>query len=398
MRIFLSYRRTDTGPAAARLADRLRARSGPDDVVADVADVAADIAAIEGGTDLRIATSRAVGECDVLLALIGPGWLDPGAGWYGIGEPADLVAAEIAAGLDQGIRVVPVLVDGAVLPRIDQLPLPLARLASQQAARVAPDTFDADADRLAAALRGRPRRSRRSRNVLFGATLGFAVAVVAAAVVVFVTVVQPFDRGPVADPTSRPLPAAVASAAPPPATTTCAFATGSPGVIGLAVTSAGRASGLTFCPVRINDGKLPVTGPFEVAGQVLGDPGRRGSVVLWNQQTAGTCDADGRPPAVRGAKFVADGADLASPDGSWSYRAELGYDGAVTYGRQFELVTASPTNLAKIVEDAPAWGAQAGRNPADYPGIAPGDVPPHTVLASFTVPPGTYRDAKPCAG
>jgi hypothetical protein len=394
MRIFLSYRRTDTGPAAARLADQLRARSGPDDVVADVADVAADIAAVEGGADLRIATSRAVGECDVLLALIGPGWLDPGAGWYGIGEPEDLVAAEIAAGLDQGVRVVPVLVDGAVLPRIDQLPLPLARLASQQAARVAPDTFDADADRLAAALR---RRSRRSRNLLFGATLGFAVAVVVAAVVVFVTVVQPFDRAPAADPTSRPLPAAVASAAPPPAAT-CAFATGGPGVIGLAVTSAGRASGLTFCPVRINDGKLPVTGPFEVAGQVLGDPDRRRSVVLWNQQAARTCDADGRPPAVRGAKFVADGADLASPDGSWSYRVEPGYDGAVTYGRQFELVTASPTNLAKIVEDAPAWGRQPGRNPADYPGIAPGDVPPHTVLASFAVPPGTSPGAKPCTG
>jgi hypothetical protein len=398
MRIFLSYRRADAGPAAARLADRLRARSGADDVVADVADVAADIAAIDGSTDLRAAISRAVDECDVLLALIGPRWPDGGNGRRHLEEPADLVVAEIAAGLDRGVRVVPVLLDGAVLPRIDQLPLPLARLASQQVARIAPGTFDADADRLAAALRARPRRSRRSRNVLFGATLGFAVAVVVAAVVVFVTVVQPFDRGPAADPTSRPLPAAVASPEPPPAATTCPFATGSPGVVGLAVTSAGRASGLTFCPVRINDGKLPVTGPFEVSGQVLGDPARRRSVVLWHQQAARTCDADGRPPAVRGAKFVADGADLASPDGSWSYRVEPGYDGAVTYGRQFELVTASTTNLAKIVEDAPAWGRQPGRNPADYPGIAPADLPPHTVLASFGVPPGTYRDAKPCTG
>ena len=36
------------------------------------------------------------------------------------------------------------------------------------------------------------------------------------------------------------------------------------------VTDPGRRSGLTFCPSRINSGKLPITGPFELTGQVLG--------------------------------------------------------------------------------------------------------------------------------
>lgn len=66
--VFVSYRREDSGDAAGRLADRLVDRLGADRVFMDVD-------AIEPGMDYVEVLTRAVAACDVLVAVIGPGWL-----------------------------------------------------------------------------------------------------------------------------------------------------------------------------------------------------------------------------------------------------------------------------------------------------------------------------------
>jgi WD40 repeat protein len=67
-RIFISYRRDDTGGYAGRLYDRLVDHFGQEHVFMD-------IDTIEPGLDFVEVIEHAVGQCDVLLALIGRQWL-----------------------------------------------------------------------------------------------------------------------------------------------------------------------------------------------------------------------------------------------------------------------------------------------------------------------------------
>ena len=67
-RIFISYRRQETGDLAGRLYDRLEDRFGE-------ARVFMDVDTIELGVDFTEVITRAVGTCEVLLAVIGPHWL-----------------------------------------------------------------------------------------------------------------------------------------------------------------------------------------------------------------------------------------------------------------------------------------------------------------------------------
>src|SRR5579863_5421259 len=67
--IFISYRRTDASGEAGRLSDDLTARFSEQCVFMDVS-------AIEPGRDFRKTIDESVSGCSVLLAVIGPGWLD----------------------------------------------------------------------------------------------------------------------------------------------------------------------------------------------------------------------------------------------------------------------------------------------------------------------------------
>jgi hypothetical protein len=141
--IFLSYRRDDTQHVAGRLFDRLAERFGHVNVFMDVD-------SIEPGLDFDETVARAVGGCDVLLALIGTRWLG-GTDEHGqrrLDDPDDLVCLEIKAALDRDIRVIPVLIDGAAAPRRDDLPKILAPLARRNAIRLDHETFRTDIGRL----------------------------------------------------------------------------------------------------------------------------------------------------------------------------------------------------------------------------------------------------------
>ena len=145
--IFVSYRREESSHVAGRLADRLIDRFGAEQVFIDVE-------AIEPGADFAEAIFRAVDACVVLVAVIGPGWLLAAdeRGGRRLDDPDDLVRLEIGAALARGVRVIPVLVEGAVMPRREDLPDSLAGLARRNALRIRHESFRDDAGRLVAAI------------------------------------------------------------------------------------------------------------------------------------------------------------------------------------------------------------------------------------------------------
>jgi hypothetical protein len=94
-----------------------------------------DVNAIQPGRDFRKAIDESIHKCSVLLAILGPGWLESrnGAGQRRLEDGSDFVRLEIASALQRDIPVVPVLVRGARMPRADQLPDDLKELAFRNA-------------------------------------------------------------------------------------------------------------------------------------------------------------------------------------------------------------------------------------------------------------------------
>jgi hypothetical protein len=148
--IFLSYRRRDSASATGRLADRLEEHFGP-------ARVFHDHESILAGDDFAEAIRRAINVSTVVLAIIGPDWLDARdeKGARRLDDPADFVRLEIEAALDAGVDVVPVLVEGAAMPSGTQLPASLKAFARCQAVELSESRWRYDADRLIALLQSR---------------------------------------------------------------------------------------------------------------------------------------------------------------------------------------------------------------------------------------------------
>src|SRR5690242_201262 len=100
-----------------------------------------DVDSIEPGADFVAAIEQALSRCEVLLVVIGPHWLAAAdaTGRRRIDDPRDFVRLEVALALHRGIRVIPVLVDGASEPHAHQLPADLSGLAQRQAVKVSHD-------------------------------------------------------------------------------------------------------------------------------------------------------------------------------------------------------------------------------------------------------------------
>jgi TIR domain len=145
--IFISYRRDDSEGQAGRLYDDLSRTFGDSSVFMDVA-------AIEPGLDFRKVIDHNVASCGVLLAVIGPGWLDAKdeAGQRRLDNPSDFVRLETASALKRDIPVVPVLVHGARMPRADQLPEGLGELAYRNGLELTHARWESDVEVLVKAL------------------------------------------------------------------------------------------------------------------------------------------------------------------------------------------------------------------------------------------------------
>jgi hypothetical protein len=148
-KVFISYRRQDSANAG-RVYDLLEREFGRDLLFMDVD-------AIELGVDFLKAISAEVAKCDVLLAIIGPGWLDASdeEGNRRLNNKNDFVRIEIAAALKRDIPVIPLLFDGTPIPTEDRLPKDLKALVLRNGISVRHASFHRDTDKLISFLRGR---------------------------------------------------------------------------------------------------------------------------------------------------------------------------------------------------------------------------------------------------
>jgi len=146
-RIFMSYRRQETAYAAGWLFDRLAERYGR-------AQVFKDVDSLQPGDDFVAVIEAAVGSSSVLLALIGDEWLTvvDHTGRRRLDDPHDFVRIEIEAALSRGVTVIPILVDGARMPHLTEVPDTLAPLVRRQALELSPARFDFDFSQLLAVL------------------------------------------------------------------------------------------------------------------------------------------------------------------------------------------------------------------------------------------------------
>src|SRR6516165_9489753 len=145
--IFISYRREESRWSARSLHDRLCRNFDPKQIFMD-------IDAIALGEDFVEAIETTVAKCDVLIAVIGNNWLTSkdGHGNRRLDNPEDFVRMEIGAALKRKIRVIPVLVDGALMPQAADLPEDLKPLVRRNALLITETSFDGDCQRLAAAI------------------------------------------------------------------------------------------------------------------------------------------------------------------------------------------------------------------------------------------------------
>jgi hypothetical protein len=146
--IFISYRRQESGWSARSLHDRLCREFDPGQIFMD-------LDAIALGEDFVDAIEATVARCDVLVAVIGNNWLTSKdeRGGRRLDNPEDFVRMEIGTALKRKVRVIPVLVDGALMPRADDLPQDLKPIVRRNALAVTTISFEGDLQRLAGAIR-----------------------------------------------------------------------------------------------------------------------------------------------------------------------------------------------------------------------------------------------------
>jgi hypothetical protein len=137
-KVFISYRRDDAAGFSNAIHDRLVEHLPKDQVFMDVL-------GIEPGADFVKKLESTVDNCDVLLALIGKRWAgEDGTGRGRIHDPQDWVRVEIAAAIRRGVRVIPVLLDGASMPKAESLPEDLRPLVRMNATDVRSSRLNAD--------------------------------------------------------------------------------------------------------------------------------------------------------------------------------------------------------------------------------------------------------------
>lgn len=148
--IFLSYRRQDASSATGRLADRLEEHFGPGRVFHDHEAIAA-------GDDFTEAIRRAIATSTVLLAVIGPDWLNArdAQGRRRLDQADDFVRQEIETALQAGVPVLPVLVEGAKMPARGELPRSIAELWRLNAIELSESRWPFDTDQLIRTLQSR---------------------------------------------------------------------------------------------------------------------------------------------------------------------------------------------------------------------------------------------------
>ena len=214
--IAISYRREDSSPVTGRLFDRLQAEFGRRNVFMD-------FDSIPFGVDFRDKIKITLEKARVVVAVVGPNWAGQREGKRRIDDPADFVRIEIAAALQRGIPVIPVLLDQTTMPSVEELPEELQPFAFRNALVLNTGVdFHHHADRLISGIHeivsGRPVMRKQKTGWLFPTAIILAAGLVAGTIwwvvsrsnVPPVTSVSP-AAAPQATETARPRPEATSA-------------------------------------------------------------------------------------------------------------------------------------------------------------------------------------------
>ncbi|MGH8717666.1 MAG: CHASE2 domain-containing protein [Burkholderiales bacterium] len=153
--IFISYRREDSSSASGRLAGWLAREFGEERIFIDVDKIAP-------GEEFARVIEQKLSSCDCFLAIIGKTWLScaDSQGRRRLDSPDDFVRREIAAALRRNELVTyPVLVDGAAMPKAEELPEDIRGLAELNAFEIRNSRYFDDAGLLIERLAGADQRS-----------------------------------------------------------------------------------------------------------------------------------------------------------------------------------------------------------------------------------------------
>lgn len=137
-RIFVNFRKADQRVLRGRVHQALADRFGPDQVFKSGS-------SIEPGTEYAGILLRQAAQCEVMLVLIGPGWLDARdkTGHRLLDRDFDWVVEEIATAVRSGNRVIPVLLgDTTMLPDEKDLPSAIEVLGRLQFLRIEESRVD----------------------------------------------------------------------------------------------------------------------------------------------------------------------------------------------------------------------------------------------------------------
>ncbi|MBL8134634.1 MAG: protein kinase [Anaerolineae bacterium] len=176
-RLFIAYRREDSGEIAGRLYDQLAAILGENNVVRDVDRIA------DRTVSRYVLANDVVGSVDAMLVVIGPSWAGmprdrrTASTGRAIDNPKDVMRMQIEAGLRRpDMLIIPVLVNGGALP--EALPPPLEGMRSRLPFVIHPDQpLDAQAQRLVKTIQAHFGVSARPRSrLIWGLVALFAVA------------------------------------------------------------------------------------------------------------------------------------------------------------------------------------------------------------------------------
>ena len=149
-KIFISYRRGGVKARTYRMADALKLRFGPENVFLDIESIAA-------GERFADVIRQSIQSSTVVLIMIGPNWVNMKRGGHRrLDDPEDNLRVEVETALRSGARVIPVLVNGAVMPEKHELPEGLAELSALNAASLADSHWQYDLDKLMTQIDPRP--------------------------------------------------------------------------------------------------------------------------------------------------------------------------------------------------------------------------------------------------
>ncbi|MEU1995021.1 toll/interleukin-1 receptor domain-containing protein [Nocardia gamkensis] len=153
--IFLNYRIVDSVYAVNEISKQMAHHLGRARVFRDEDSLALGVLYAR-----RI--RRALQQCDTMVSVIGPHWLEArdGRGRRRIDNPRDWVRLELCTAFERGIRVVPVVLDDTPLPSREQLPNDIRDLSGLQYWRIRYRTLEEDVrgllGRLAPQVESRP--------------------------------------------------------------------------------------------------------------------------------------------------------------------------------------------------------------------------------------------------